>query len=168
MVQLILKEPIASVLINLARKLNMDVETLILKLVEKELDPSERIKVYIYLFKKYLKEAEEYKNKGDIVQSSEKLWGAVTSLLNIIGEVKKVPHYTHRDYWEIMNIIVRETNDYELNELLALAEKLHANFYHNFIPSDLFEMYARRINVLIKKLLKYISKLGVRIDAQIN
>lgn len=40
----------------------------------------------------------------------------------MVGEKKNRPHYTHRDYWEIMNIIIDETKDDSFTELFALAE----------------------------------------------
>ena len=45
----------------------------ILKKLARDLDPPERIELYINLYEKYLKEAEDFYKKGDLVQAGEKL-----------------------------------------------------------------------------------------------
>jgi len=128
-----------------------------------KVDPEKRIQIYLALYIKFIREAKEFEEKGDLVQASEKYWGAVTALLNIVGEKKGIPHYTHRDYWEIMNHIIDETKDEALTELFALAEKLHANFYHSFIPEHQFAIYSKKIKMLIEKLLRYLETIGVKV-----
>jgi len=98
------------------------------------MDLEKRIEVYLALYVKFIGKARKFEKEGDLVQASEKYWDAITALLNVIGEKKNMPHFTHRDYWEIMNQIIDDTGDETLTELFALAEKLHANFHHDFIP----------------------------------
>jgi len=123
------------------------------------MDPEDRIKVYIDLFRKFLDEAQKYAEMGDIVQASEKYWGAITSLLNIIGELRNMPHYRHSDYWEIIETIAMEL-DKEVIDLYGIAERLHANFYHNFIKKENFQYYRKRVEKLINTLKDYIKNLG--------
>ena len=46
--------------------------------MEEELDPAELVEHYRLLSEKYLAEAREFWGKGDLVQTSEKLWGAAS------------------------------------------------------------------------------------------
>ncbi|RLI37896.1 hypothetical protein DRO60_04090 [Candidatus Bathyarchaeota archaeon] len=66
---------------------------------------------------------------------------AICALLNAIGELKELPHYSHRDYVDIVKALVRETGDRELVRLFASAERLHANFYHAFLSRPSFEAH---------------------------
>ena len=50
----------------------------IFKSLGEELDPAELVEHYRLLSEKYLAEAREFWGKGDLVQTSEKLWGAAS------------------------------------------------------------------------------------------
>ena len=114
---------------RLAAKRGKPLEILAAELLAQPLDPKTRIKTYLNLYRKYLREAEELYRKGDHIQAGEKLWGAIAALLNTIGELEDKPHYQHSDYWEIIEDLVRETGDPEYSTLFTLAEKLHANYH---------------------------------------
>ena len=140
--------------IEILKKLakDKDIEEFIVEKVSKDLDPSERIELYINLYEKYLKEAEDFYKKGDLVQAGEKFWGALTALLNAIAEKRGLPHYSHRDYAVIIDVLYRETKDRDLVVGFSLAERLHANFYHNFMSKDQFDLHRKEVLKLIKKL----------------
>jgi len=123
------------------------------------IDPDKRVEIYIRLHEKYLEEANSFAKKGDLVQACEKYWEAVTALLNAIGEIKKLPHYSRRDYSEIIERIAEEVNDPSLSSLFASAERIHANFYHNFLKKATFEELRRNVLELVKKLKNYVSSL---------
>ena len=148
-------EPLSSLIVELARSAGKDVDVYLMEVLSQNMDPEKKIKMYLALCVKFMGEARRLEGEGDFVQASEKYWGAITALLNIIGEKKNMPHFTHRDYWEIMNQIIDDTRDEALTELFALAEKLHANFSHNFIPEHQFSIYSKKV--------KYIQKLGVKV-----
>jgi len=139
--------------IEILKKLakDKDIEEFIIEKVSKDLDPPERIELYINLYEKYLREAEDFYKKGDLVQAGEKLWGALTALLNAIAEKRGLPHYSHRDYAVIIDELYRETKDRDLVIGFGLAERLHANFYHNFISKDQFDLHREEVLKLIKK-----------------
>ncbi len=104
------------------------------------------------LHEKYLNEAEELFDKGDLMQANEKYWGAVTALLNAIGEERGLPHYSHRDYSVITDKLYSESNDKELVIGFRLAEGLHANFYHNFMSREEFQLHREAVVNLVRKL----------------
>ncbi|MDT7971178.1 MAG: PaREP1 family protein [Vulcanisaeta sp.] len=120
-------------------------------------DPKKNVSVYLELHEKFLKEAEEEYAKGDLVQASEKLWGSVASLLNAIAEVRGWEHSSHRDYQIIVENLFKETGDRELSICFDAAEKLHANFYHNFLSKDGFEARRDCVFKLINKLKEFVN-----------
>ncbi|RFA98302.1 PaREP1 family protein [Pyrobaculum aerophilum] len=149
---LVLSPPVAELLRKAAG--GRDVEEFLLELVASRLDPSERVNIYLALHEKYLREAEELYEKGDLAQAGEKYWGAVTALLNAIAEKRGMPHYSHRDYAVLIERLYEETGDEELLKGFALAERLHANFYHNFMERKSFDVHRREVLRLIEKLKK--------------
>lgn len=142
---------------NAATKEGKSVERFIIDAVVKEFDPGARVEVYIKLFEKYLADAEELYRKGDLAQAGEKYWGAVTALLSAIAERRGLQHYTHRDFWEIAEVLAEETGDPEYSTLLSLAERLHANFYHGFLRRESFERHRQGVLRLIDMLKKLLA-----------
>ena len=151
---LVISSPVAEVLRKAAG--GRDVEEFLLELVASRLDPSERIDVYLALHEKYLREAESLYEIGDLAQAGEKYWGAVTALFNAIAEKRGMPHYSHRDYAVIIEALYAETKDKELLVGFSLAERLHANFYHNFMKRESFELHRDAVLKLVEKLKRFL------------
>jgi uncharacterized protein (UPF0332 family) len=141
-----------------SRKRGMDPELFLADLIAQKLDPRGRVSVYLRLHEAFLREAEEEYAKGDLVQASEKLWGAVASLLNAIAEIRGWEHHSHRDYDIIVENLFKETGDRELLTCFGMAERLHANFYHNFMSKETFELHRDYVLKLINKLKEFIKQ----------
>ncbi len=152
-----LPREVVEILKRLALKKGKPIEELILDAVARELDPRLRIEVYLKLFEKYLADAEELYRKGDLAQAGEKYWGAVTALLSAIAEKRGLPHYTHRDFWEVVEVIVEETRNPDYSTLFSLAEKLHANFYHSFLRKEPFDKHREGVLKLVDMLRKLVE-----------
>ncbi len=146
------------ILKTIAEKRGRSIEEIILEPIVGELDPKVRVEIYVKLHEKHINEAEGLHNKGDLVQASEKYWGAVTTLLSAIAEMKSLPHYTHRDFWEIVEMLVEEGKNPEYSTLFRLAEGLHANFYHNFMKKESFEKHREGVLKLIEILKDFLSE----------
>lgn len=115
------------------------------------------IKLYYQLHEKYLKAAEKEYQDGELSQAGEKYWGALCTLLNLIGEAKGMRHYTHRDYNLIINTLWKELKNPEIPRLFTSAERLHANYYHNFLDKETFELHREDTLKLINILKEYIT-----------
>ena len=141
-----------------SRKRGMSPELFLADLIVQRLDPKERVSVYLKLHEALLRGAEEEYARGDLVQASEKLWGSVVSLLNAIAEVRGWEHYSHRDYDAIVQNLYKETSDKELVLYFGMAERLHANFYNNFMSKETFELHRDYVLKLINKLKEFIKQ----------
>ena len=163
-VSITLLRSLVEALIKRAKSLGKQLEEYIVEKVLEDADPRTRADAYVELHQKYLNEAESPLKTGDIVQVSEKYWGAVASLLNAIGELKGWPHYTHRDYSEIVKRLAEEEGIPELGKLFAVAGRLHANSYHGFIKSvERLKVYREdimRLLDILKKILKRTRNAG--------
>ena len=135
-----------------------DVDEYVLKLIAEKADPPIRIEAYLRLHEKYLKEAEELYSKGDLLQAGEKYWGAVAALIDAIAEKRGWEHYSHRDYNIVIRRLYEETGDRELIIGFGMAERLHANFYHNYMGPKDFQVHREAVLALVEKLKKILAE----------
>jgi hypothetical protein len=87
----------------------------------------------------------------DLPQSGEKYWGATAALLNAIAEERGWPHYSHRDYAEIVEKLSEQLKE-PLGPLFANAERLHANYHHSFLSPLNFKAHREQTLKLVEKL----------------
>jgi hypothetical protein len=151
-------EEVINIIEKEARKRGLSLVEFLVNSLARELDPRARLEVYVKLHEKYLREAEELSEKGDLVQASEKYWGAVTSLLNAIGEEEGLPHYSHKDLKEISIYLSEKEGDPEYTRLFSSVETLHSNYYHAFLREATFKAHAEDAKKLVEKLVKYLSR----------
>jgi len=76
----------------------------------------------------------------------------VIALLNVIAERRGLPHYTSRDFWDIVEALVEESGNPEYSTLFRLAEGLHTNFYHGFMRRESFENHREGVLRLVNML----------------
>ena len=76
-----------------------------------------------------LQEAEAEFEKGDLVQASEKSWGAVAQYLKALATERDWGHDTHSHLVQVADMLAENTGNEEMRLLFASAESLHANYY---------------------------------------
>ena len=79
----------------------------------------------------YSKNYRKHLEQGELAKASEDLWGIVNNLA---------------------------VKDQELPQLLHAAERLHANYYHNFMDQELFREDQEKTEKLIHKLQELIEQ----------
>ena len=90
---------------------------------------------------------------GDHLQASEKLWGAASHALIAVAQQHNWPHGSHRALKQAARLLVAETDDTSLLAGFALAEKFHANFYHDFMEGFELEVDRPPVNDFVERLL---------------
>ena len=151
MANIAVPDELYELLVEVARRRGRSVEEVVVESIIKDLDPKARVEVYAKLHERYLREAEELYSRGDLAQAGEKYWGALTSLLNIVGEREGLPHYTHRDLRDVVEFLAMRENDPEYSRLFSSAEALHANLHHNFMSEMSFKAHRDDAIKLIRK-----------------
>ena len=68
---------------------------------------------------------------GDVVQASEKLWGAAAHAVMAVAQERKWNHSSHRSLKNTAIRLSREQGDPLIEAYFAVAEKFHRNFYHD-------------------------------------
>lgn len=83
-----------------------------------------------------LRQAREELDAGDVRQASEKGWGAAAQIVKAIAERRGWDHQGHRELFDAVNILRRETGDPDVRRLFDVASALHVNFYEDWRTGD--------------------------------
>lgn len=81
---------LANALAREARRRGLSIEELLALLIANDMPEHERAPFYIELHEALLREADEHYRRGELAQAGEKLWGAITALLNAVGEPREL------------------------------------------------------------------------------
>ena len=81
--------------------------------------------------RRFIRQAHEELAKGDLIQASDKTWGAVAHALKAIGQSRGWRHKGHDHLRAIGHIIGKEFNHADILLAFSNAEELHRNFYEN-------------------------------------
>ena len=85
----------------------------------------------------FLRQAEEELLNGDLLQASEKAWGAVAHYVKSVASEQGWSNQSHRDVNRGARELIRLTDNPKLNAVrLGAANALHQNFYENWFDRD--------------------------------
>jgi hypothetical protein len=100
-----------------------------------------------------LEHAEQEFQKGDLLQASEKTWGAVHQFLKALATERDWGHDTHSHVRQVAQNLAVETGNMEISDLFDTAEALHANFHQAHMDAD-------TVRRKIDKMRRYVEILG--------
>ena len=100
----------------------------------------------------FLTKARRYLAEGDLLQASEKGWGAAAQMVKWIAEARGWPHDGHHQLWRAVNRLVEETGDRDIRTAFGLAGTLHTNFYEGWLPRETVEDHLDQVADLLSKL----------------
>jgi len=152
-----LPEKVYKLLIEKSKSENRSVEEIISEVILKYLnidDPNVKVELHLKFCEKYLREAENYLEKKDYVQASEKAWGAASQIVKALAAKEEREIRSHRELHEYVAEIIKKTNDNELRRLWSAAGELHRNFYEAWLPPELVKGYIEDIKEFINKMKK--------------
>ncbi len=91
------------------------------------------VQEHIELARKFLRDSEQEFDSGDELQGSEKLWGATCQAVTAVAKRRgwRFGKSNHRSH--VVERLVEESNETMLEAEFAVAQKFHANFYHDFM-----------------------------------
>ena len=125
---------------------------MVFKGLGEELDPEDLVEHYQALCEKYLAEAKEFLSKGDLVQTSEKLWGAAALTVKMVAAKRGLKLEKHGSLWDFVSRLAKEKRDEDIVTLFTVANGLHRKFYEGQMNKEAIEICARNIEHLIAKL----------------
>jgi len=100
----------------------------------------------------FLAKAQRYLAEDDLLQASEKGWGAAAQMVKCVADARGWSHEGHRQLWRAVNRLVEETGDQEMQTAFGLAGALHTNFYEGWLPREIVENYLTQVEELVSKL----------------
>ena len=119
-----------------AKSRGIDEEVLLIDKLARDLDPKTRAELYEEKALELLEEARIYLERKDLVQASEKAWGACASAVKAFAEKEGMEHYRHRQLEEVASKIITRERSEDLLSGWSVCLRLHANFYDNFMTED--------------------------------
>jgi hypothetical protein len=87
--------------------------------------------------------------EGDLVQGSEKLWGATSQALKAYCANRGLPHskYAHRRHAALE--LAAKLNNPFIRTAFGVAESCHANFYNDWMEQEHLDGYLPDIEELV-------------------
>lgn len=80
-----------------------------------------------------MEQAQTEFDSGDLIQASEKAWGATARALKAIAQPRDWRHSRHYDYVQIIGRLEEATGREELRRGFQAAQAVHANFYEGWM-----------------------------------
>jgi hypothetical protein len=137
-----------SLLRHRASKLGKDPEAYLLEHLSRDVDPGERVEMYLAASRWFWEEGMRLLEAGDVRQASEKLWNAVVQAVKAYAEATGMPHDSHRLIWAAVRRLARD--NVEILTLFAAVEQLHINFYEGHLEKDNVEHLAKKAKHIIE------------------
>ena len=103
--------------------------------------------------RKFLEASAREFEAEDILQASEKLWGAAAHALMSVGMMEGLPVGSHRDLSMAARLLTSEYNDDSIYSGYKVAERFHANFYHGFMDDWQIEDGREDVREFVERLL---------------
>ena len=85
---------------------------------------------------------------GDVRQASEKGWGAASQIVKAIAARRDWEHQGHRELFQAVDRLRRETGDPDVRRLFDVASALHINFYEDWRTVEAVDDVERFVNKL--------------------
>jgi hypothetical protein len=111
-----------------------------------------KLEHYRRLNGKFLRDAEELLAAGDVVQASEKFWGAAAEIVKAYAAKKGLKTRTHGDLWDIVIALDKAHPELGLHEEFLTAGYLHSNFYEDELRPESVSAAGAVVKRFIRKM----------------
>ena len=107
---------------------------------------------HVVTSRELLTKALEAVSQDDLLQASEKGWGAAAHMVKGLAQKRGWRHNGHRDLYQAVNRLAQETADREIRVLFNSASALHSNFYETWMPREMVEDSLVQVGEFLAKL----------------
>jgi len=91
-------------------------------------------------------------DEDDLLQASEKGWGAAAHMVKGVAEKRGWPHNGHRELYQVVNRLAEEAASPQLRSLFSIASSLHTNFYELWMPKEIVEEDLKEVEDFLSRL----------------
>ena len=113
---------------------------------------------YIRTSRRFIAQAQEEFDRGDMLQASEKAWGAAAQAVKATAAQRGWEHSNHARLFQNVKRVSQETGDLEIYDLFHVANSLHQNFYEGWQTDDFVQRGIQRVKVLVDRLAALITE----------
>ena len=103
--------------------------------------PPER---YEEISRRLLEQAQEELDKGDILQASDKVWGATAHAVKAVCQRMGWNHHAHNHISAAANYVASALGRYDLMEAFGFLEAMHTNYYEHQKEADQVRLEVNR------------------------
>ena len=107
---------------------------------------------YAAASRRFMDQAKAELQIEDLIQASDKAWGAAATALKAVAEQREWNHRKHSLLYDVSGQIADELARPGLRERFGLANALHQNFYENWMPDSEVESAIGSIEALVSEL----------------
>ena len=97
---------------------------------------------------------------GDVLQASEKLWGAASHAVIAVAESRNWNHGSHRALKNAVFRLATELDDPLIKTRFGIAEKFHINFYYNSMEDFEIEQDRPEVHEFVSRVTALASENG--------
>ena len=107
---------------------------------------------YTLTGREFLAKASSALADDDLLQASEKGWGAAAHMVKGLAQRRGWQHGGHRELYQAVNRLAQETGDLEIRDFFNAASALHSNFHEHWMPKEAIEHNLLRVREFLDKL----------------
>jgi uncharacterized protein (UPF0332 family) len=111
-----------------------------------------KLKRYVTLQEKYLKEADEFLEQKNYSQVSEKLWGATATITKAIAASRNKTIRSHDGVAFYLASISKELKDKSILDIVSIANSMHQNFYEDNLPPEVIQRASQKIKQFVNRM----------------
>ncbi len=97
----------------------------------------------------FLRRSQAYLSNGDLLQASEKGWGAAAHAVKIYAAARGLTYISHSDFYYIVIELRMETHHDQIRFWERSANDLHQNFYDDDLSAQQIAEYLNDVANLI-------------------
>ena len=112
----------------------------------------ERIEYHNAASHDFMVKAWKYLDEDDLIQASEKGWGAAAQMVKAAAEARDWRHNGHGELFQAIDRLAVETGDEQLRTLFHFANSLHINFYEGWLPREMVRSGLSQVSELVERL----------------
>jgi len=107
-----------------------------------------------YYYDNYIK----HYHRKSFSKASEFLWGSINALVYALALFNNRKIHTHAEIREFIKDLANEYDDRDFSQGLLAGERVHANFFHDFMDEAMFDEDRQKIEILLEKLEKILNQ----------
>ena len=121
------------------------------------IDPPQEVAHYKEIADHFFAEAQELLPQGDLIQASEKFWGAAVQMVKAVAAKAGRELQSHGQLHRFATDLSSQEDDPEIRRLFSVANALHQNFYEHWLDAETVQPYGQEVGQLVEKLGKLLS-----------